>query len=81
MIMINPLRHLLTDEEFQELSRLNLLNKRVLRDIQIKRAFRELRKKGLSRDRAFEQLAESFPDLQFHTLRKIVYSVTLPEEL
>jgi hypothetical protein len=79
--MTNPINQLIGDELFQTLLAHNLLNTKMLRDIEIKRAYLRLhRDGGMASVDAIEHILESFPYLQFDTVRKIVYSVRLPEE-
>lgn len=79
--MINPIYQLVSDELYVTLSKLNLLNKKVLRDFQIKRLYLDLRKSGIKSADAIDQILDDYPYLQFDTVRKIIYSVKLPEEL
>lgn len=80
--MTNPIGQLIPDELFQTLLTHNLLNTKMLRDIEIKRTYLRLhRESGLTSVDAIERILESFPYLQFDTVRKIVYSVRLPEEM
>ena len=79
--MSNPIRQILTDDVFQVLLELNLINRKVLRDFEIKRHYRDLRLQGLRSAEAIHALVDEYPYLQFDTLRKIVYSIKLPEEL
>jgi len=79
--MTNPICQLVSDELYTTLSRLNLLNKKVLRDFEIKRRYLAYRQQGLRSADAIELILETYPYLQFDTIRKIIYSVKLPEEL
>ena len=79
--MSNPIYQIVSDELYSTLLKLNLLNKKVLRDFQIKRRYLELRKAGIRSADAIDQILEEYPYLQFDTVRKIIYSVKLPEEL
>lgn len=79
--MSNPIRQIVSDELYSTLSELNLLNKKVLRDFQIKRRYLELRDGGMRSADSIESILEEYPYLQFDTVRKIIYSVKLPEEL
>lgn len=79
--MNNPIRQIIPDEVFQLLQQYNLLNSKVLRDIEIKRRYIVLhRHHGLSSAEAIEGLLMEHPYLQFDTVRKIIYSIRLPEE-
>lgn len=79
--MTNPIHQILSDELYNTLVELNLLNQKVLRDFQIKRAYQNLRDGGMRSADAIEAILEEYPYLQFDTIRKIIYSVKLPEEL
>jgi hypothetical protein len=78
--MSNPLRNFLTDDLYRTLERYNLLNHKAIRDFQIKRRYKELRESGFRAAAAIEVILEEYPYLQFDTVRKIIYSVKLPEE-
>lgn len=79
--MMNPIRSIVSDELYEKLVELNLLNQKVLRDFEIKRRYMELRDEGQKSAEAIESILESYPYLQFDTVRKIIYSVKLPEEI
>jgi len=78
--MSNPIRQILPDELFSTLLELNLINRKVLRDFEIKREYKDLRTEGLKSCEAIFELLDRYPYLQFDTVRKIIYSVRLPEE-
>lgn len=80
-IMRNPISPLISDELYQTLNNLNLLNEKVIRDFEIKRYYRHLRNQGVRSAEAIESILEFYPYLQFDTVRKIIYSVKLPEEV
>jgi hypothetical protein len=77
----NPIYQIVSDDLYSTLLRLNLLNKKVLRDFEIKRYYLDLRNSGLRSADAIDEILEAYPYLQFDTVRKIIYSVKLPEEL
>ncbi|GAB4428548.1 MAG: hypothetical protein OHK0039_47070 [Bacteroidia bacterium] len=79
--MSNPIPHIVPDEVYHTLERLNLLNQKVLRDFEIKRCYLDLRREGMRSNDAIDRILESYPYLQFDTVRKIIYSVKLPEEI
>ncbi|MEO1212714.1 MAG: hypothetical protein AAFY45_04290 [Bacteroidota bacterium] len=79
--MTNPIHQIISDELYTTLVELNLLNQKVLRDFQIKRAYQKLRDDGMRSADAIDAILEEYPYLQFDTIRKIIYSVKLPEEL
>lgn len=79
--MRNPIRQIISDELYQKLVELNLLNHKAIRDFEIKQLYLELRDAGMRSADAIEALLEQYPYLQFDTVRKIIYSVKLPEEV
>lgn len=79
--MSNPIRQILPDDLFRVLLDLNLINRKVLRDFEIKREYKALRRKGFKSSEAIENLLSQYPYLQFDTVRKIIYSIKLPEEV
>jgi hypothetical protein len=78
---MNPIRQIISDEVYRTLDELNLLNRKVLRDFQIKRRYLKLREEGMRSVDAIESILEEYPYLQFDTVRKIIYSIKLPEEV
>lgn len=79
--MSNPIRQILPDDLFRVLLELNLINRKVLRDFEIKRQYKALRCKGMKSTEAIDHLLQEYPYLQFDTVRKIIYSIKLPEEV
>lgn len=79
--MSNPICQIVSDDLFHTLQKLNLLNHKVIRDFQIKRAYQDYRDQGHRSADAIDMILNEYPYLQFDTVRKIIYSVTLPEEL
>ena len=79
--MTNPIHQIVSDEIYSTLVELNLINQKVIRDFQIKRRYQQLRNEGLRSADAIESILEEYAYLQFDTVRKIIYSVKLPEEL
>ena len=79
--MNNPICQIVSDELYATLVELNLLNQKVLRDFQIKRRYLCLRQEGYRSADAIDAILEEYPYLQFDTVRKIIYSVKLPEEM
>jgi hypothetical protein len=80
-LMRNPIRQIISDELYDKLVQLNLLNQKAIRDFEIKQLYLELREAGTRSNDAIEALLEEYPYLQFDTVRKIIYSVKLPDEL
>ena len=79
--MSNPIRQIVTDDLYTKLVSLNLLNQKVIRDFLIKRQYLDLRKAGHRSAEEIEMVLDDYPYLQFDTVRKIIYSVKLPEEV
>ncbi len=79
--MNNPIRQIVSDDLYTKLEQLNLLNQKAIRDLQIKRLYLRLRDGGVRSAEAIEAILEEYPYLQFDTVRKIIYSVKLPEDL
>lgn len=79
--MSNPIRQILPDDLYRVLIDLNLLNRKVLRDFEIKREYKLLRRQGLKSAAAIDALLDRYHYLQFDTVRKIIYSIKLPEEM
>lgn len=79
--MSNPIRQILPDDLFRVLLELNLINRKVLRDFEIKRRYKLLRRQGLKSTEAIDALLDQYSYLQFDTVRKIIYSIKLPEEV
>ncbi len=79
--MSNPIKQIVNDDLYIKLIQLNLLNEKVIRDFEIKRRYLEFRHSGLRSAEAIEAVLDDYPYLQFDTVRKIIYSVKLPEEM
>jgi hypothetical protein len=79
--MSNPIRQIVPDDLFAVLVEMNLINEKVLRDFEIKRRYKSFRRQGLKATDAIEELLNLYPYLQFDTVRKIIYSIRLPEEM
>lgn len=71
----NPIPELISDELFQLLNSKGLLNEKIIRDHSIRNYFKALRAKKMSSGEAIETIRNSYPYLQFDTIRKIVYKV------
>lgn len=69
----NPLSELIDDETYALLESHGLLYEKALRDYQIRKTYREFRKRMASAD-AIEKLREAHPYLQYDTIRKIIYA-------
>jgi hypothetical protein len=70
----NPVHFLLDDQQFELLAQLNLLNKKLLRDLEIRRKYHNLKSQGISFQPALNRLLQEYPYLQPDTLRKLIYS-------
>ncbi|MFK7971069.1 MAG: hypothetical protein AB8F95_11910 [Bacteroidia bacterium] len=79
--MRNPIHPIVSDELYNTLIQLNLLNTKKIRDFEIKRYYRFLRDTGVKSGEAIERILDYYPYLQFDTIRKIIYTVKLPEEV
>lgn len=73
--MGNPLDGLVSEEIYQRLVDNNVLSEKGVRDFQIRRQFRALRRGETPASDAIEMLREQYPYLQFDTIRKIVYGL------
>jgi hypothetical protein len=73
--MANPLDGLVSDDVYQALVENNVLSEKGVRDFQIRRQFRTLRRHDTPASDAIETLREQYPYLQFDTIRKIVYGL------
>ncbi|MFW5973599.1 MAG: hypothetical protein ACOCTG_06365 [Bacteroidota bacterium] len=71
----NPLSELISDDVFHRLAEHNLLNEKSIRDYQIRKRFREMRRSAIATNDAIEMLQDDYPYLQFDTIRKIVYGL------
>ena len=70
----NPLRDLIDDDTFVELSKHKLFSEKAIRDYKIRRLFRNMRAEMSAGD-AIDKIREMYPYLQFDTVRKIVYQI------
>lgn len=70
--MQNPVADILPDDLFFKLRTLGLINEKGIRDLEIKKKFRELRNEMTAAE-VIEYLRSEYPYLQYDTIRKIVY--------
>jgi hypothetical protein len=70
----NPLAELISDEIFELLDSRGLINKKSVRDYEIRKRFDNLRNNELSTGDAIEIIQEDYPYLQFDSIRKIIYN-------
>ena len=75
----NPIYLLIPEKVYESLLQFDLLNKRKVRDFKIKCYYYRYRKEGLSSGDSIDRILEEHPYLQHDTVRKIVYSVKLPQ--
>jgi hypothetical protein len=69
----NPLADLISDEIYSLLSSLYLIDEVSVRDYLIRKKFRQLKDKNTRTNEAVEIIMQEFPNLQFDTIKKIVY--------
>jgi hypothetical protein len=69
----NPLAELIDDRTYEILLSHGLLYEKAMRDYQIRKNYREMRKEMPSAD-AIERLRDAHPYLQYDTIRKIIYA-------
>lgn len=71
----NPLSELISDDVYELLRSHALLDEKAIRDYQIRKMFKEMRKE-LSAGDAIDKIRDMYPYLQFDTIRKIVYQIS-----
>ncbi|MDX1532230.1 MAG: hypothetical protein R3362_11940 [Rhodothermales bacterium] len=71
----NPLSGLVSQDVYERLAEHGLLNEKGVRDFQMRRAFRQMRRRDTPAHEAIEALRQQHPYLQFDTIRKIVYKL------
>ncbi len=71
----NPISELVSDETYKILNEKNFLNGKEIRNYLMRNEFKKLRKTKISASKAIELVAEKFSNLEFDTVRKIIYSV------
>lgn len=71
-VRVNPLGDFMDDQTFAQLQQHRLFDAKSLRDFQIRKTYREMRKKMTASD-ALDKLQELYSYLQYDTIRKIVY--------
>ncbi|HEY9188070.1 MAG TPA: hypothetical protein PKW14_12270 [Bacteroidota bacterium] len=71
----NPLSELISDDVYELLRSHSLLDEKAIRDYQIRKMFKEMRKE-LSAGDAIDKIRDMYPYLQFDTIRKIVYQIS-----
>ena len=71
--MDNPLMDLISDDIYELLNSHGLIDEKSVRDFHIRKKFKQLRANKVSVGDAIEAINEYYPNLQFDTIRKIVY--------
>ncbi|MDX1419862.1 MAG: hypothetical protein R3181_07845 [Rubricoccaceae bacterium] len=71
----NPLSGLVSEDVYALLQEHDLLSEKGVRDYQIRKQFRLMRRRNVPAYEAIEELREQHPYLQFDTIRKIVYGL------
>jgi len=69
----NPLAELISDDIYDLLISRGLIDEKSVRDLIIRKKFKNMRSKKVSASDAIESLRNEYPYLQFDTIRKIVY--------
>lgn len=69
----NTLPEILSDTEFQNLTKFRLLNEKAIRDYKIRKRYNQLRKSYAGK-KAYELISLEYPELKADTIRKIIYS-------
>ena len=75
--MDNPLSDLISNDIYELLSSHGLIDEKSVRDFQIRRKFKQLRSSKVSAGDAIDTIREHYPYLQFDTIRKIVYQISI----
>ncbi|MGE5681503.1 MAG: hypothetical protein ACM34K_11565 [Bacillota bacterium] len=69
----NPIADLVSDEVYSLLSSYYLIDEVSVRDYLIRKKFRQLKENKIRTNDAVEIIMKEFPNLQFDTIKKIVY--------
>ena len=78
--MDNPLSSLLSDEKYELLSSLGLLHALGIRDYLIREKYKTLRANKMSSEAAIEVLLDDYPQIQFNSIRRIIYKFPVKRE-
>jgi hypothetical protein len=76
--MDNPLSELISNDIYELLSLHGIIDEKSVRDLQIRKKFRQLLDSKVSAGESIEAIKEHYPYLQFDTIRKIVYQTNIP---
>jgi len=71
--MENPISELITDSDFNKLNNLGFIDKKNLRDYQIRRDFYKMRDEKIKPAAILKRLVSLYPYLREDTIRKIAY--------
>jgi hypothetical protein len=74
----NQLSELISDDIYELLNSHGLIDEKSVRDFLIRKKFKQLRANKISAGNAIETINEHYPNLQFDTIRKIVYQINIP---
>ncbi|HEX2867406.1 MAG TPA: hypothetical protein VHO03_10210 [Ignavibacteriales bacterium] len=69
----NPLADLISDEVYSLLSSHYLIDEVSVRDYLIRKKFKLMKERNIRTNDAVESLMDEFPNLQFDTIKKIIY--------
>lgn len=70
----NPLKSLISDDVFEQLINLNLINFKELRDFEIRKKYKDLRGQKFKSNDAIAAVHIEYKNLAYRTIRKIIYS-------
>lgn len=74
----NPLNSLISDEIFEQLLKLDLLNLTEVRNFEIRNKYEILRANEVTSNDAIATIHHEYKSLAYLTIRKIIYSYKLP---
>lgn len=69
----NPISDLISDDVYNLLSSHFLIDQISVRDYLIRKKFKLMRERNISTGEAVDALGHEFPNLQFDTIKKIIY--------
>ncbi len=73
----NPLRSLMKDNVFEQLSELNLIDANGLRNFVIREKYRKLRSQEFKSKEAMDIIHLEYKNLAYNTIRKIIFRKVL----
>jgi hypothetical protein len=74
----NPLPDLISDECYELLNYNILIDEKSIRNIQIRKKFKQLQAKKVNTEDALNTIKKTYPHLQLDTIKKIVYKNNIP---